>query len=377
MLQNKLLSSKLAIKKLEASSEKYILLDSLLFRIYPEKETVVLVIPETCVDKIITLYHNSLFAGHQGIIKTYLIISDKFFIPKLIHYLRSYIKGFHICQLSRNEKPPTRHLQTRVNPNYVPMSRLSMHLKVMPRLYKGHTYILHIIDEVTNFLVTVPIFQAKSEEVGEALLEHVITKYCIPEYIIMDQDSEFMSSLMTYLFHRLVIKIKTIAPYNHQSLHAEHGIKSLTCILTEHLTGLGQMWTKYLSLATFVYNTFNSLNELTFGRKPKLLLNVETNPDIKISKNFREYYDSLNKRMKYLQDLLFNFRLQRLAMINKSRENFQYRGGDLVYIISPLTNQLITNSQKVPVKYVGPVVIYKIVDTHNYLLMTLDGIILK
>ena len=85
---------------------------------------------------------------------------------------------------------------------------------------------------MTNFLVTVPIFQAKSEEVGETLLEHVITKYCIPEYIIMDQDSAFMSSLMAYLFHRLDIMIKTIAPYNHQSLQVEHGIKSLTHILT-------------------------------------------------------------------------------------------------------------------------------------------------
>ena len=64
-------------------------------------------------------------------------------------------------------------------------------------------------------------------------------------------------------------------------------------------------------------------------------------------------------------------------MINIDRENFQYRGGDLVYIISPLTRQLRTNSQKVAVKYVGPVVVYKIVDPHNYLLMTLDGIILK
>ena len=64
-------------------------------------------------------------------------------------------------------------------------------------------------------------------------------------------------------------------------------------------------------------------------------------------------------------------------MINKDRENFQYRGGDLVYIISPLTSQLRTNSWKIAVKYVGPVVIYKIVDPQNYLLMTLGGIILK
>ena len=200
----------------------------------------------------------------------------------------------------------------------------------------------------------------------------------------MDQDSASMSSLMTYLFHRLNIKIKTIAPYNHQSLQAEDGIKSLTCILTKHLTGLGQMWTKYLSFATFVYNTFNSPNlgdycpyELTFGRKPKLLLNTETNPDIKVLKNFKEYYDLLNKRIKYLQDILFNFKSQRQAMINKNRENFQYRGGDLVYIISPLTSQLRTNSQKITIKYVGPVVIYKIIDPHNYLLMTLDGVMLR
>ena len=130
-----------------------------------------------------------------------------------------------MCQLSRNEKLPTRHFQTRINANYVPMSRLSMDLKVMPRSHKGHRYILCVIDEVTNFLVMIPIFQARSEEIGEALLEHVITKHCIPDYIIMDQDSAFMSSLMTYLFHRLNIKIKTVAPYNHQLLQAKHGIK--------------------------------------------------------------------------------------------------------------------------------------------------------
>ena len=64
-------------------------------------------------------------------------------------------------------------------------------------------------------------------------------------------------------------------------------------------------------------------------------------------------------------------------MINLNRENFQYRGGDLVYIISPLTSQLRTNSQKISVKYVQPVVIYKIIDPHNYLLMALDRPMLR
>ena len=136
--QNKVPSLKSAIKKSEALAERHVLLDSLLFKISPERGSTVLAIPETCVDKIITLYHKSLFAGHQGVIKTYLTISDKFFIPNLIHYLRSYIKGCHLCQLACNDKPPSRHLETRINPNYVPISRLSMDLKVMPKSHKGH-----------------------------------------------------------------------------------------------------------------------------------------------------------------------------------------------------------------------------------------------
>ena len=70
--QNKLLSSKTAIRKVETLAERYTLLDSLLFKFMPEKETAVLAVLETCTDNIITLYHSSLFAGHQGVIKTYL-----------------------------------------------------------------------------------------------------------------------------------------------------------------------------------------------------------------------------------------------------------------------------------------------------------------
>ena len=149
--QNKLPSSKVVIRKIEALAEKYILLDSLLFQITPEKETVVLPIPEMCVDRTIALYNSSLFMGHQGVIKTYLTMSDKFFILNLIHRLRSYIKGCHLCQLACNERPPPRQLQTRINPNYLPLSRLSMDLNVMPRSHKGHKFILCITDEVTNY----------------------------------------------------------------------------------------------------------------------------------------------------------------------------------------------------------------------------------
>ena len=85
------------------------------------------------------------------------------------------------------------------------------------------------------------------------------------------------------------------------------------------------MWPKYLSLATFAYNTFTTPNlgnyspyELIFGRKARPLLNLDSIPHIKVSGTLKEYYELLNKRLKYLHDILLNFKSKRLALINRA-----------------------------------------------------------
>ena len=66
LAQNKLPNKRNAMCKAEILSERFILLDSLLFKLItvPDKKKALLTIPEVCADKSITLYHASLFAGH-------------------------------------------------------------------------------------------------------------------------------------------------------------------------------------------------------------------------------------------------------------------------------------------------------------------------
>ena len=172
----------------------------------------------------------------------------------------------------------------------------------------------------------------------------------MPEYMIMDQDSTFMSSLMNYLFKKLGISIKTVGPYNHKSLQAEHGIKSLSNILSKCLIDQRHTWHKFLSLATFACNIFHTPNlenyspyELVFGRRPKILINIETDPDIKVSGTYKDYHTLLTKRLDYLQNILQNFKMKCLGLLNKDREYFQCNSKDLVYLISPLMTQLRTS----------------------------------
>ena len=84
--------------------------------------------------------------------------------------------------------------------------------------------------------------------------------------------------------------------------------------MAKHLIEQGQMWHRYLSLAMFVYNIFNSPNlcnhspyELVFGRRPKILLDLETEPDIKVSGSYKEYFMLLNKKATVATEFVANF----------------------------------------------------------------------
>ena len=148
--------------------------------------------------------------------------------------------------------------------------------------------------------------------------------------------------------------------------------------MTKHLTGQGEKWHKYLPLATLAHNMFNSPSlanhspyKLVFGRKLKLLLDLEMDPDIKVLGTCREYFIPTMQKTRIFAQIFARFLVEKISSKNKFRDDFQYNSGDLVYIISPLTSQLRMASRKVSIKYVGPLAVNKIVDPHNYLLITL------
>ena len=77
------------------------------------------------------------------------------------------------------------------------------------------------------------------------------------------------------------------------------------------------MWHKFLSLTTFSYNIFHSPDlgnyspyELVLGRKPRILIDIETNPDIKVSGTFKDYHTLQTKILDYLQETLQNFKMK-------------------------------------------------------------------
>ena len=78
-----------------------------------------------------------------------------------------------------------------------------------------NSFMLVVIYEVTNFLITKPLYKGTSNEIGDALLNCVFCKQGSPSYLIFDEDQAFLSSVMQYIYKKLDIKIMTTSPYNH------------------------------------------------------------------------------------------------------------------------------------------------------------------
>ena len=170
------------------------------------------------------------------------------------------------------------------------------------------------------------------------------------------------------------------SPTNHQSLIAEHGIKSLASILMKHLTGLGDDWPLYCKPAMLVYNSYATPNldnlspfEVAIGRKPVLAPRFEFKPKVPITGTHAKAHEKLQEKLLYFRKRLEEFRPNRITLMNKDRQHYGFTVGQILYMYNPSGSLLQTGSRKIQCHFVGPLAIYKCISPNQFLLMSLDG----
>ena len=104
---------------------------------------------------------------------------------------------------------------------------------------------------------------------------------------------------------------------------------------------------------------------------PKLEIQLE----VIVSGTFKDYYERLNKNLKYFGERLGKFRSARLDMLNKDRKPHSFQVGQLVYMYQAKEVIVQSSSRKINTYYVGPLVIYKTIEPNQFLLMSLERVI--
>ena len=343
----------------------------------------VLCVPASKIDIFLELFHPSILGGHMGMSKCVLTLQQKFYCPNLAYHVRMYIISCHVCQTFKNHKRFDRAMNRRITDINAPtLTHISTDIKHMPPSKDKFHYILVMLCEASNFMVAAPIKTATTPEICNTIMGHFMGYFGAPTRVVCYQDPAFMSYLCQWFLHSYGIHVTTPSPTNHQSIMAEHGIKSLANILMKHLTGLGDNWPSYCKPAMLSYNSYATPNldnlspfEIAIGRKAILAPKFEYKPRIPITGTHAEAKEKLQEKLAYFRKRLEDFRSNRMAIMNKDRQPHGFTVGQIVYMYNLSGGKLQTGSRKIQCHFVGPLAIYKCISPNQFLLMSLDGVL--
>ena len=135
---------------------------------------------------IFHMYHNSLFACHQGWWKTFLTIRGKFFIPNLFAKLRTYIEACSICLRTKPKQECNKSYYGYIPKDYVTLEHLAIDIKYMPDGFDDFKYIVLTTCKQTNFVFTILTKECTARAVSDVLIHRVFTITGPPQFLSVD-----------------------------------------------------------------------------------------------------------------------------------------------------------------------------------------------
>ena len=372
-------------------SENYLLIQDLLFRISwsaaEDELSLQLCIPESQAPFVISMYHDSLMAMHQGVNRTFNTIRKRFFIPGLYQKLVTFIRSCSGCQERKIPQDRDIHQvrEPRIFTDYKPFSEVHVDIKHMYPAADGSNYIVIATCVQTRYIVAIPVKNIEATTIAEVLLQRLVFQFGLPTRIVSDQGSQFTSKVFSIILKTLGIDQVFVSPENHGSLVCERSIQTLSNLLISQLHGRGRTWCYYVQAACHAYNTFAhstlggySPFELVYMRKPPDWLGIQTGLLKDVAVPYGDYVEQLKFRLQLISSLVL--KLHNDAQEHETRKHAAslrktpgYVVGQLVYFLMPRSGALNTNTRKFVVSYVGPLRIKSVLDTTHVILEDLVG----
>jgi len=170
---------------------------------------------------VLSLYHDSITAGHPGISKTLWTVGQDYWWPGIKDFITNYIRGCGTCQSRKNNpnkpKPPLFPITT--NPHANPFKTIA--LDFITKLPKSSNYdtILTITDhDCSKASIFIPCNETiDAEHTALLYATHVLPHYGLPRHIISDRDTHFTVAFIRELCRLLKIEQNICTAYHPQT----------------------------------------------------------------------------------------------------------------------------------------------------------------
>jgi len=155
--------------------------------------------------------------GHLGQWKTIELITQEYWWPGIIEFVKAYIKGCAVCQTTKIKLP----VKVPLKPNKIPQGiwdTITMDFITDLPTLKGYDSILTIIDHYSKAIILSPcnknIIAVKTSQL---LLDNIWKCMGFPTAIILDQGPQFAAQVTQELWRKLGIKQKLSTAFHPQT----------------------------------------------------------------------------------------------------------------------------------------------------------------
>jgi hypothetical protein len=301
------------------------------------------VLPSDLRDDVIRQCHEHALSGHLGVRATVDRVAQQYWWPSIRRDVQGVIEECIPCNRRSpygRTKAPLQALPDTAEPfELVAMDIIGP----LPVTERGNKYVLSVIDHFSRYLELIPLENQTASMVAEAFVRRWVVRFGVPEKLLTDQGSNFMSELFASMCKELQITQLRTSPFHPQSNgRCERVHRTVSQILSHYVNAKGNDWDRWLAFAVSAYNTSKhsstefSPHEVVFGspmRSPFHWFGGRT-------KNTEDgYLRDLRERLKYVRARCRknNRRAHKnqAEQYDKNSKEVTYAVGQYVYLSDP------------------------------------------
>ncbi len=195
---------------------------------------------------------------HAGIQKCITEFRKRFYFPDIYEKLRYHIKNCATCIQTKPARPEeTRAPMEPISLESNEPGEIMMVDLVGPFPPSGrYTQVLTAMDVFSRYLFTAPLAKVDAQSVSSALINIMNPHSYVPNKIISDKGTVFVSEIFTKMTEELKLKIEHATVKHPQTIGAlERCHASLERYLNVQTGKNFSNWHRRLSFATYAYNT--------------------------------------------------------------------------------------------------------------------------
>ncbi|CAF4532675.1 unnamed protein product, partial [Rotaria sp. Silwood2] len=353
--------------------ESFIIQHGILYKLVNRDDTTIKLVyaPSKLIPEIMTAYHDHPLSGHFGTGRTWSMLRNTYYWPRMKDTVTSYIKSCDKCsQFNVDRRKPPGFLQPIKPPNEV-FQVLGMDWwGPTTTSLSGNRYVLVITDRLSGYVFAKASPTNTAHDTARILMEEIILVHGSPDTIITDQGTHFKNELLQAISHLVGCKQIFSTPYHPQTNgQTERWNSTFVTQIAKYCNTDLNNWDTFLPSIVYAYNngihssTGLSPYQLAFGRRPRHPFNPHATTFV-----FSKPHDYWTQVMQYRntalkqakQHIIHQQELSK-TRFDKNRSHPTFALGDLVWM------KVFVGRHKLKARYTGPVRIVRILSPLSFM----------